>query len=76
MHVTNHNATITDHILTNSLNSKIDTRTLKIDVSDHFPTFFTSKSINVKASQDPVFSYKTRYKPFYTFPLQREITQS
>ena len=30
--VTNHNATIFDHILTNSFDSKIDTRILKVDI--------------------------------------------
>ena len=64
MRVTNHNATIIDHILTNSLNSKIDTGILKIDISDHFPFFFTSKSINVKTSQDPVFITKRDINPF------------
>ena len=43
-----------------SFDSKIDTGILKIDISDHFPIFFTC--------------HKTRYKPFYTFPTQREIT--
>ena len=46
--VTNHNATITDHTLTNSFDIKIDTIILRVDTSDHFPIFFTSKSINVK----------------------------
>ena len=53
--VTNHNATISDHILTNFFDSSIGTRILKIDISDNFPIFFFSKSINVKTSQDPVF---------------------
>ena len=34
--VTNHNATIIDHVLTNYFDSKIDTRILKVDISDHF----------------------------------------
>ena len=51
--VTNHNATIIDHVLTIIFHSKIDARILKIDISDHFPIFFTSKSINVKTSQNP-----------------------
>ena len=55
MRVTNHNATISDHILTNFFDSNIGTRILKIDISDNFPIFFFSKSINVKTSQDPVF---------------------
>ena len=60
MRVTNHNATIIDHILANSFDSKIDTGTLKVDISDHFPIHLTSKSIktilkHLKTSQDPVF---------------------
>ena len=51
----NPNATVIDHILANSFDSKIDAGILKVDISDHFPVFFTSKSINVKTSQDPVF---------------------
>ena len=62
--VTNHNATIIDHILTNSFGSKIDTGILKVDISDHFPIFFNSKSINVKTSQDPVFVTKRDINPF------------
>ena len=62
--VTNHNATIIDHILTNSINSKIDTGIVKADISDHFPFFFTSKSINVKTSQDLVFVTKRNINPF------------
>ena len=61
---TNHNATIINHILTTSLNSKIDTGILKVDISDHFPIFFTSKSINVKTSQDLVFVTKRDINPF------------
>ena len=64
MHVTDHNATIIDHILTNSFDSKIDTRILKVGISDHFPIFFTSKSINVKTSQDLVFVTKRDINPF------------
>ena len=54
MRVTNHNATIIDHILANSFDSKIDTGIFKVDISDHFPIFFTSKSVNIKTSQDLV----------------------
>ena len=56
--VTNHNETIIDHILTNSFHSKIDIRILNVDISDHFPIFFISKSINVKTSKGPVFVTK------------------
>ena len=71
-HVTNHNATIIDHILTNSFDRKIDTGILKVDISDHFPIFFISKSINVKTSQDPVFVTKRDINPF-TLSLLKEI---
>ena len=37
---------------------------LKVDISDHFPIFFSSKSINVKTSQDPVFVTKRDINPF------------
>ena len=47
-----------DHILTIYFYSKIDTRMLKVDIWGHFPIFFTSKSINVKTSQDMVFVIK------------------
>ena len=46
--IMNHNATIIDHILANSFDIKIDTRILKVDISDHFPIYFISKSINVR----------------------------
>ena len=71
MHVTNHNATIIDHILTNSFDRKIDKVILKVDISDHFPIFFTSKSINVKTSQDLVFVTKHNINPF-TLSLFKE----
>ena len=69
--VTNHNATIIDHILKNSFDSKINTGILKVDISDHFTIFFTSKSINVKTSQDPVFVTKRDINPF-TLSLFKE----
>ena len=71
MRVTNHNGTIIDHILTNSFDSKIDTGTLKVDISDHFPIHFASKSINVKTSQDSVFFRKRDVNPF-TLSLLKE----
>ena len=37
--VTIHNSTIIDHILRNSFDIKIDTRILKVDISDNFPIF-------------------------------------
>ena len=40
--------------MTNSFDSKIDTGVLKVDISEHFPVFFTFKSVKVKTSQDPV----------------------
>ena len=71
--VTNHNATIIDHILTNSFDSKIDTGILKVDISDNFLIFFTSKSINVKTSQDPVFVTKCDINPFTLSLLKEKI---
>ena len=68
---TNHNATIIDIILTNSFDSNIDTGILKVNISDHFPIFFTSKSTNVKTSQDPVFVTKRDVNPF-TLSLFKE----
>ena len=55
MRVTDHNPTIIDYILTFFFlyfDSKLNTGILNVDTSDHFPIFFTSKSINVKTSQD------------------------
>ena len=69
--VTNHNATIIDHILTNSFDSKIDTGILKGDISDYLPIFFTSKSINVKTCQDQVFVTKCNINLF-TLSLLKE----
>ena len=69
--VTNHNATIIHHILTNSFDSKIDTAILKVDISDHFQNFFTSKSMNVKTSQNSVFVTKRDINPF-TLSLLKE----
>ena len=51
--------------------AKIDTRILEVDISDHFPIFFTSKSINVKTSQDPLFVTKQDINPF-TLSLFKE----
>ena len=70
--VTNHNATIIDHILTNTFNRKIDSGILKVDISDHFPIFFTSKAIKIKASKDPVFVMKCDINLF-TLSLFKEI---
>ena len=70
MHVMNHNATIIDHILTNSFDSKLDTRILKVDISGHFPIFFISKSRNVKTSKEPVFVTKCDINPFTLFILK------
>ena len=69
--VTNHNATIIDHILTNTFNRKIDSRILKVDISDHFPIFFSSKAIKIKASKDPVFVMK-RDINLFTLSLFKE----
>ena len=69
--VTNHNATIIDHILTNTFNRKIDSGILKVDISDHFPIFFTSKAIKIKASKDPVFVMK-RDINLFTLSLFKE----
>ena len=63
-HVTNHNATIIDHILIIFFDSKRNTGVLKIDFSDHFPFFFISKSINFKTRQDPVFVTKPEINLF------------
>ena len=60
-----------DHILTNYFYSKIDTRMLKVDIWDHFPIFFTSKSINVKTSHDTVFVIKRDINSF-TLSLLKE----
>ena len=70
---TNHNATIIDHILANSFDSKIDTGILKVDISDHFQIFFSSKSINVKTSQDPVFATKHDISPFTLSLLKEKV---
>ena len=69
--VTNYNATIINHILTNSFDGKIDTRILKVYMVDHFPIFLTSKSINVKTIHDPVFVTKCNINPF-TLSLFKE----
>ena len=66
--VTNHNATIIDHILTNSFDSKIDTEIFQI--------FFSSKSINVKTSQDPVFATKRDISPFTLSLLKEKLLKA
>ena len=71
--VKNHNATIIDHILTNSLDGKIDAGILKVGISHHFPIFFTSRSINVKTSQDPVFVTKREINPFALSLLKEKL---
>ena len=53
-----------DHILTNSFDSNIDIGKLKVDISVHFPIFFSSKSTNVKTSQDSVFIIKRDINSF------------
>ena len=68
----NHNVTIIDHILKHSFDSKIDTGISKVDISDHFSIFFTSKSRNVKTSRDPVFVTKHDINLF-TLSLLKEI---
>ena len=74
--LTNHNAAILGHILTGSFDSKIDTGILKVDISDHSTIFFTSKSINVNTSQDPVFVRKrnvNRFKPSFLKEKIRKV---
>ena len=44
---------------------------MKVDISDHFPIFFSAKSINVKTSQDPAFIIKRNINPF-KLPLFKE----
>ena len=53
---------------------KIDSGILKVDISDHFPIFFTSKTIKMKASKDPVFVMKRDIYRFTLFPFQRKFT--
>ena len=74
--VTNHNETIIDHILTNSFDSTIETGILKVDISDHFPIFFTSKSINVKTNQDPVFFTKRDINHFTLSHLKEKLLKA
>ena len=62
-----------DHILTNSFDSKIDIWILKVDISDHFPIFFISKSINVNTSKDPVFITKHDINPLALFILKEKL---
>ena len=51
--VTKKHATAVDHIITNSfLNSSISTGIIKTDVTDHFPTFVTSKVLISKSTND------------------------
>ena len=69
----NHNATIIDHIPTNFFDSKIDARILQVDISDHFPIFFTSKLINVKTSQDLVSVTKCNINPFTPSLLKEKL---
>ena len=69
--VTNHNATIIDHILTNTFNRNIDSGILKVDILDHITIFFTSKAINIKASKDQVFVMK-RDINLFTLSLFKE----
>ena len=69
----NHNATIIDHILTNFFDSKIDTRILKVDISDPFPIFFISTSINIKTSKEPVFVTKRDINLFALSILKEKL---
>ena len=57
--------------MTNTFNRKIDSGILKVDISDHFPIFFTSKAIKIKASKDPVFVMK-RDINLFTLSLFKE----
>ena len=44
LHVTRHNVTAIDNILTNEfMNGELKTGIIKSDISDHFPIFLTSK---------------------------------
>ena len=67
--VLNYNATIIDQTFTKFFDRKIETRILKVDISSHFHNFFTSKSINIKTSKNPVFV--TGINPF-TLSLFKE----
>ena len=69
--VTNHNETIIDHNLTNYFDTKVDSGILKVDISDHFPIFLNSKSINIKTRHDLVFVTKRHINPF-TLSLVKE----
>ena len=70
--VTNHNATIIDHILTNYFDIKIDTEILKIDISDHFLIFFTPNSVNTKTNQDPHSLLQNTISNPFTLSLSKE----
>ena len=57
--------------MTNTFNRKTDSGILKVDISDHFPIFFTSKAIKIKTSKDPVFVMK-RDINLFTLSLFKE----
>ena len=71
--LTNHNATIIDHILTNCFDSKIDAGILQINISHYFLIFFISKSINVKTCKDPVLFAKCNTNPFTLSILKEKL---
>ena len=62
--MTNHNAAIIYHVLTNSFDSKIDTGILMVDDAGHFLIFFKSKLLTIKTSQDPEFVTKRNISSF------------
>ena len=62
--MTNHNAAIIYHVLTNSFDSKIDTGISMVDDADHFLIFFKSKLLTVKTSQDLEFDTKRNISSF------------
>ena len=57
--------------MTNTFNRKIDSGILKVNISAHFPIFFTSKAIKIKTSKDPVFVMKRNINLF-TLSLFKE----
>ena len=58
--ISKHNATIIDHILTNSfINQNYSTGIVKTDITDHFPTFYISET-EVNKTNETTYIFKRK----------------
>ena len=56
--VTNHTATLIDHIYSNISSENVLPGTLKTDISDHYSNFIILKSILPKTTKNDIISYR------------------